>query len=64
MDDILNNNFTWYFKGKPYKIFSTTKIKIGDEWVDGIIYETLYDNPEGTHWVRTREDFLSRFKQM
>jgi len=50
------------FKDKPYRIFSDTKIKINDDWVDGIIYECLYKHPNGRYFVRTKEEFFTRFK--
>ena len=61
----MNSNFKtkYYFKDKPYTIFSETKIKIGEDWVDGIIYKTEYFNPNGEFFVRTKEDFFNRFKQ-
>ncbi len=52
----------YYFKDKPYSIFSKTKIKIGEIWVDGIIYRTEYFNPDGIFFVRSEEDFFNRFK--
>lgn len=56
------NDMTYYFKDKPYKIFMETKIKIGEDWIDGIIYQCLYDNPDGIFWIRTKEDFFLKFK--
>lgn len=52
------------YKGKPYRIFAETKTKINGQWVDSIIYQTLYVNPEGSLWVRTKEEFFSLFKEI
>jgi hypothetical protein len=52
------------YKGKPYRIFAETKTKINGIWVDSIIYQTLYNNPDGWIWVRTKEEFFSLFKEV
>jgi hypothetical protein len=52
------------YKGKLYKIFAETKVKINGVWVDSIIYQTLYNNPDGWIWVRTKEEFFSLFKEV
>ena len=31
------------------------------EWIDVVIYECLYDNPDGMVWVRTKEQFYNLF---
>lgn len=49
------------YKGKLYVIFQETKMKINGEWVDCVIYQTLYDNPDGEFWVRTSEEFFTLF---
>jgi hypothetical protein len=52
----------YYHADKPYKLVRETKIKLSDgTWVDGIIYETLYPNPDGKIFVRQREDFFAKF---
>ena len=55
-------NRIYEFKGKQYNLLLETKIKIDDEWVDGIIYMCLYYNPDGMVWVRTKEEFFEKFK--
>ena len=54
----------YQYKGKPYSIVEETKTKINGQWVDSIIYKTLYVNPEGSIWVRTKEEFFSLFKEV
>ncbi len=56
----MNGNYE--YKEKKYKLISSTKIKIDGEWVEGIIYMCLYNNPDGLIWVRTKEDFFEKFK--
>lgn len=51
------------YKEKNYTIFSETKIKIDGVWVDGIIYLTMYYNPDGRFFVRTKEEFFKLFKE-
>lgn len=52
------------YKGKTYCIFQETKVKIEGKWVDCVIYQTLYDNPDGEFWVRTKDEFHSLFKEV
>jgi hypothetical protein len=52
----------YYYKEKPYKIFCNSKIKINNIWEDVVIYECLYENPDGKYWVRFNDDFYSLFK--
>lgn len=58
----------FYFKDKPYRIVSESKIKIWDthgiiyRWEPVVVYECLYDNTEGTIWVRFYDDFYNNFK--
>jgi hypothetical protein len=52
------------YKEKLYVIFQQTKMKIHNEWVDCVIYQTLYDNPDGEFWVRNSEEFFSLFKEV
>jgi hypothetical protein len=67
----------YYYKGKPYTILAESKIKlsgiidlpeievtdveVGADWVDVIVYECEYDNPDGKIWVRTRKQFFELF---
>lgn len=47
--------------GKEYAFFSKSKMKISGEWKDVVIYEALYDNPEGRYFVRYENDFNHSF---
>lgn len=51
----------YYYDGKPYRLFANSKFKIGKLWIDVIIYETLYDNPDGKYWVRENGEFHKLF---
>lgn len=35
-----------------------------DKWMPVIIYETLYDNPDGKFWVRETNEFKQKFEKM
>ncbi len=39
-------------------------MKVNNKWVDCVIYQTLYDNPDGEFWVRNSEEFFSLFKEV
>ena len=52
----------YYYKGNPYTILSETKIKVGDMWKDCIVYKCEYENPDGSIWVRQRQEFFELFK--
>lgn len=52
----------YYHKGKPYRIIKHSKVKIEGVWKECIIYEAMYDNPDGNIWVRLKEDFENNFK--
>ena len=56
------NEKVYEYKGKPYRIFTQTKTKINGVWIDSVVYEALYDNPDGKFWVRTKEEFFKLFK--
>ena len=51
------------YKGKKYRIFAESKSKINGEWVDSIIYQSLYHNEDGWIWVRTNDEFFELFKE-
>lgn len=34
----------------------------GDEWIDVVIYQCLYVNPDGHIWVREYNEFFNLFK--
>lgn len=38
------------------------KLEHMDRWVDVIIYQCEYENPEGRIWVRLKEQFFELFK--
>lgn len=42
-----------------HTIFLDSKL----EWIDVVIYECLYENPDGTIWVREKKQFYELFKQ-
>ena len=51
------------FKGKQYSIFCETIMKNDEDiWIPVVIYETLYDNPDGKYFVRIKEQFYEKFK--
>ena len=52
----------YYYKGNPYTILSETKIKVGDMWKDCVVYRCEYENPDGSIWVRQRQEFFELFK--
>jgi hypothetical protein len=47
----------WTYKGKEYRIVHFVKMKVNGDWVDGVLYEAMYLNPDGRYFVRTKEDF-------
>ncbi len=49
------------YKERPYKILHESKIKIGGTWIDVIVYQCLYENPDGMIWVREKEEFFKLF---
>lgn len=52
----------YYYKDKPYKILYESKVKIEDVWHPCIVYECLYDNPDGKIWIRIKDSFFNLFK--
>lgn len=54
----------YIFKEKFYKILYESKIKLGGIWIDAIIYECQYENPDGMVWVRTKEEFFRLFSEV
>lgn len=58
----INYRPTYWYKDKPYKILTKSKIKLGGEWQDVIIYKTKYKNPDGKIWVRLESEFIGLFK--
>lgn len=50
------------YKNKPYMVLYETKMKISELWVNCIVYQCLYYNPDGGVWVRERQQFLKLFK--
>ena len=52
----------YYYKGNPYTILSETKIKVGDMWKDCVVYKCEYENPDGSIWVKQRQEFFELFK--
>lgn len=56
------NKQRYKYKNKTYVIFQETKMKIDDKWINCVIYQTLYDNPDGIYWVRNSEEFFKLFE--
>jgi len=56
------NKEIYYYKGNPYTILSETKIKVGDMWKDCVVYKCEYENPDGSIWVRQRQEFFELFR--
>lgn len=52
------------YKGKEYSILYKSKIKIWPSWVDIVIYQCEYSNPDGQIWCRLENDFFSKFKKV
>lgn len=55
---------TYKYKDKPYKISHESKMKLNGVWIDVIIYECLYENPDGMIWVRKKEEFFKLFTKI
>ena len=51
--------------GKPYSLITENfMFKDNGEWRRGLIlYQTLYDNPDGKFFARTPEDFFENFEE-
>jgi hypothetical protein len=45
------------YKGKEYRIVHFVKMRVKGDWVDGVLYEAMYLNPDGRYFVRTKEEF-------
>lgn len=56
-----NKQTNYYFKGNSYLIVDKVKIKIGEDWIDGILYKKK-ELSVGELYVRTALDFYSKFK--
>ena len=52
--------------GKPYGLVTENfMIKENRKWRRGLIlYQTLYDNPDGKFFARTPEDFFENFEEI
>lgn len=47
---------------KNYRLMFLSKIKLGDStWRSVVVYECLYDNPDGQIWTRFKDDFINNF---
>jgi nicotinic acid phosphoribosyltransferase len=51
------------YKGKEYRIVHFVKMRVKGDWVDGVLYEAMYLNPDGRYFVRTKEEFDELFKE-
>lgn len=54
--NIKDSEIYWY-KNRPYKILTESKIKLHGEWQDVTIYICLYDNEDGSIWVRPSGEY-------
>lgn len=53
-----------YKKHLYYKLFEL-KIKTKEDvWVPVVVYECLYENPDGMIWARYQDDFYSLFEKV
>jgi hypothetical protein len=49
------------YKDKRYIFIRESMMKIGERWIDVVIYKCLYENPDGDVWVREKEQFYKLF---
>lgn len=51
--------------GKLYRVISNHfMFKQNGKWIKNLVlYETLYDNPDGKYFARTKEDFEENFEK-
>ena len=56
-------NKIYTYKGKKYRIFAESKMKVNGVWKDCVIYQTLYYNEDGWIWVKSSEEFFKEFKE-
>lgn len=47
-----------HFKGKKYRVIGL--VKHSETLESMVLYETLYDNPEGRLWVRPQKMFFEK----
>lgn len=59
----VNAEDIYYYKDNPYCIMEESQMKIDGTWHDVIIYQCLYENPDGMIWVRFRDQFFDLFKK-
>ena len=58
-EDILKPGSLWqHFKGNKYRIVCVAKHS--ESLVEMVVYEALYENPEGKYWVRPKVMFLEK----
>ena len=57
--------FIYKKTGKPYGLVTENfMFKENGEWRRGLVlYQTLYDNPDGKFFARTPEDFFENFEE-
>ena len=48
--------------GKEYTVIALSKVKIDGQWLDAIVYQCNYENPEGMIWVRLYLNFVASFQ--
>lgn len=64
-ESITNKEFIHKRTGNHYRVVTDNlMVKEDGEWIKGfVLYETLYNNPDGRYFVRTRDDFDNNFVQ-
>lgn len=55
MKDLVIGGLYQHYKGMNYRLISLAKHSETLEWL--VVYECLYDNPEGSIWVRPLDMF-------
>lgn len=52
--------------GKPYLVITDNlRFKQDGKWFEGLVlYQTLYQNPDGMYFARTKEDFEENFEKV
>lgn len=56
MNDLIIGGLYQHYKGNKYIVRDLARHSETLEWM--VVYECLYENPEGKIWVRPREMFL------
>ena len=57
-DDLVLGGIYRHYKGKNYKVIDLARHSETMEWL--VLYECLYENPEGKLWVRPMGMFMEQ----